>query len=149
MVKMNATLLNLIIYIKSSVTFQNSIKMLLPETEQYPYDFAKSNWNKLPYEVFEKAGIARNNINFEDMLQFEVTEEMMNAQEKELSRFETPFMTPVNANSKPSEIGVETSKIDTVSPTGSSDSHVFLHENLGASDGHRPWINNCVEDSFS
>ena len=135
--KLNTTLLNLIIYIQKTKESEAALSLLLNEefrTRDYNvFNIVETKYFKLPKEIFVSAGIKRSRENFEMILSFPVTQEMLNVQEDELSRFEVPFKARSDANFVSEKV---------------SNSHVFLEENLENGDGHRPWVNNCVEDSF-
>ena len=131
MMKLNETLLALIIYIQSSKQYYIS-KIILNFSGDVPPDHdwympTRDDFFAVPEDIFAKAGISACTANFDMMLSFEVTDEMLDAQPDELGKFTVGFYEKRNNNQEPK---------------------VSIAPKKGAYDDHRPWVNNCVEDSF-
>lgn len=87
---LNSALLGLILFIQRSRNYHVSRCEIMGGSPDWTHE-VKRDWNDIPGSAFEKAGIKRNNHNFEAMLQFQVTEAMLNASVDDLHAFETPF----------------------------------------------------------
>lgn len=127
MVKLNKTLLDITLYVQAAKKFAHCKSLLLSEGSKW-YEFAKDMYFAIPHKLFVEAGIAQNTTNFEKMLDFVITIPMMESEESELCEFDTPFEVPVKTHPQQPRISIAPNK--------------------GAYDNHRPFINNCVEDSF-
>lgn len=88
--RLNGALLSLILFMQRSRNYYVSRCEVLGGSPDWSHE-VKRDWNDIPGSAFEKAGIKRNNHNFEAMLQFQVTEAMLNASVDDLHAFETPF----------------------------------------------------------
>lgn len=87
---LNETLLELILFIQRARSYYISRAIIQGSpTDWYPE--VKRDYDDTPGSVFEKAGIAKNKHNFEEMLRFPVTDEMWRCQAEDLNQFKTPF----------------------------------------------------------
>lgn len=91
MMRLNETLLALIIYVQMSKKYHSAGVLLdLPENDDW-YQPTRDDFFAVPEDIFAKAGISACPANFEMMLSFEVTDEMLDAQSDELGKFKVSF----------------------------------------------------------
>ena len=87
---LNETLLELILFIQRARSYYIS-RAIIQESPADWYPEVRRDYDDTPRSVFEKAGIAKNKHNFEEMLRFPVTDEMWRCQSEDLGQFKTPF----------------------------------------------------------
>ena len=89
-VRLNETLLDIVLFVQSSQSYYTS-KSILLGTQEGSRKGVEKVYRSIPQEIFRKAGILGNRYNLELALQFRVTKEMMECQAEELGNFETDF----------------------------------------------------------
>lgn len=87
---LNETLLDLILFIQRARSYYISRAAIQGSPADW-YPEVKRDYDDTPGSVFEKAGIAKNKHNFEEMLRFPVTDEMWRCQAEDLGQFKTAF----------------------------------------------------------
>lgn len=85
-VSLNETLLNLIIYIQDTKRQTISKGILLKNNVDW-YKLTQDVYNEIGNDVFDKAGIAQNIYNFIKILDYSVSDTILNTEYKELNKF--------------------------------------------------------------
>lgn len=93
MMKLNADLLNLILYIQKLKDCLTARNILLEEHKDW-FQIVENQFNNLPDSVFQNAGISKCRHNVESALNFIVHEKMLNCDEDELHRFSAAGFYP-------------------------------------------------------
>ena len=92
-VRLNETLLDIVLFVQSSQSYYTSKSILLGTQEGSRKGVEKEYRSIISEKVKDilKSGILGNRYNLELALQFRVTKEMMECQAEELGNFETDF----------------------------------------------------------
>lgn len=88
-VALNATLLSLIIFMQRSKAYY-ALGSEIHKTGNW-FEEVKRDFDDIPSDMFQEAGIKRCRHNLDEMLRFEVTEDMMNCEAEGLGQFRAPF----------------------------------------------------------